>query len=315
MMNLLERISKVQTVVSHGAACPDGIASAMIIKGVLPHAKYIFLNYNTPELDALKAEPGIMFVDFTPPQNRVEEFVQAEAVVLDHHEKQKDIVEAFGEYGVYTDKPGWSGAMLAYVYVWEPLMKVSNYAMHSENTARVASFAKLAGIRDTWQKNHLNWRLACAQAETLRFYPQEMWMSRPTFDPSWVEEKMSIGEILLQKNEERDARLVKNAAFYRSGQKKSLAAIVPSIETSDVADKLDADLVIGFAYEAIDGIDLRIRLSMRSRGVYDVGDFCKTLNGGGHKFAAGATLPIKNTELNPYGFIGKLLDDYERGMK
>lgn len=309
-------LEKVQTIVSHGGGCPDGIASAMILKDVFPRANVLFLNYNTPELDALKAEPGLIFVDFTPPESRLQEFVDAGTVVLDHHEKQKHLVEAFGERGVYTDRPGWSGAMLAYTEVWQPYaMKgyINPEFFHSMDVT-VHEFAKLAGIRDTWQKDHPKWNVACEQAEVLRFFPIDSWMELRgrgvNIDWIGMRQRILLGPVLRKKNAERDERLIKQVFFYVS-PKGTTVAILPSTETSDVTEKIDAEFLIGFKYDCFQQ-GLQLRLSMRSRKGYDVGAFAKSLGGGGHKFAAGASPTITWADTNPYAFIAKLVDEYER---
>jgi len=121
----LQKLLAVKTIVTH-AACPDGVASAMILKSILPNAEVLAIHYNSPEQTNLKATEGMLFCDFTPPPERVTEFVEAGALVLDHHIKQKAVVDAFGSNGVFADEklePGISGAMLAYREVWLPIVK------------------------------------------------------------------------------------------------------------------------------------------------------------------------------------------------
>ncbi len=90
--------------------------------------------------------------------------------------------------------------------------------------------------------------------------------------------------------------------------------IVSGLNTSDAADLVgdQADLVVGFKYTA--GEKASLQLSMRSRGDYDVGALCKTLDGGGHVHAAGARVPVTNGDLNPYEHITKIVNDWEHGL-
>lgn len=317
----IAKLYRVKKVISHtyGAmACADGLASAMIIKDALPNAQFAFMNYNTKEHDELPAEEGLLFVDFTPPKKRVQEFVDAGAIVLDHHDKARPVVEAFPEgQRVFADEKvdrGVSGALLAYRHVWRPLTKGiidTSYSRLKQDAIR--HFAIIAGIRDTWMKEHPSWRIACAQAEVLKFYPPEMWMSRPTFDPEWIAEKMEVGNFLLEKAEARTKHIFDSAATFVS-QKGTGFAIVPTTETSDVSELFPPEVkfIIGFSYSARNGFALT--LSMRSRGGYDVGEFCLALSGGGHSQAAGAKLAMTMGDLNPYAEIKKLVDDYERGV-
>lgn len=120
----LSKLQAVKTIVTHDN-CADGLASAMILRDVLPKAQLLFLQYNSPDHLNLEATEGMLFCDFSPPAGRVEEFTKAGAVVLDHHKGAKDIVAAFGEFGVFADEkddPGVSGAVLAFREVWLPLV-------------------------------------------------------------------------------------------------------------------------------------------------------------------------------------------------
>lgn len=120
-----EKLQTIRTIVTH-ENCSDGLASAMILKSVLPGAQVVFLSYNSAAHKELSAIPGMIFCDFSPYVERVQEFIDAGAIVLDHHKYQKDVVEAFGPNGVFADEtsnPGVAGALLAYREVWLPLVK------------------------------------------------------------------------------------------------------------------------------------------------------------------------------------------------
>lgn len=169
----VEKLRSIKTLACH-ADCPDGLASAMILRQALPSAEVIFVQYNSIEMANLKAEPGILFCDFCPPQDRYREFLEAGAIVLDHHKSTKHIVLEFGENGVYADEktePGVSGAVLAFREVWTRMKQPLGFTgfLGLEEMER---FAQLAGIRDTWQKQSPDWEEACAQAAALMFYPK-----------------------------------------------------------------------------------------------------------------------------------------------
>jgi len=120
-----DKLQTIRTIVTH-ENCSDGLASAMILKSVLPGANVVFLSYNSAAHKELSAIPGMIFCDFSPYVERVQEFIDAGAIVLDHHKYQKDVVEAFGANGVFADEttnPGVAGALLAYQEVWLPLVK------------------------------------------------------------------------------------------------------------------------------------------------------------------------------------------------
>ena len=146
-----ELFENTQRIIVH-AHCPDGMASAMILTAALPEAKIEFVQYNSPEHIEMTAEADMLFCDITPHRSRVDDFVRAESIVLDHHRGAKDIVDAFGERGVFADEekePGVSGAVLAFREVYDCALDMDGPNAPSFD---VSDFATLAGIRDTWQR-------------------------------------------------------------------------------------------------------------------------------------------------------------------
>lgn len=307
----VEKLRAVRTVVTHDN-CPDGRASAMVLHAVLPDAGIIFARHGSSELATLPATPGMLFVDFTPPPGRVAEFVEAGAVVLDHHVGQRSIVEAFGESGVFADEaaePGVCGAVLAYRHVWCPLASVS--ILHA--TGDVGEFVTLAGIRDTWQRKDPRWVEACAQAEALRFWP---WEHLASLAPDeWIG-ATQIGRVLLRKRQEAVTFAISRAerltippdGFDGSPIATDLRCVlVATLETSDVMDRLEgeADVVLGFGYH-VDADRRRLVVSCRSRS-FDVSALAKRYGGGGHTLAAGFTVDVEEGALNPFDHVWGLL--------
>jgi hypothetical protein len=313
---MIERawLESVSTVYTH-ANCPDGIASALLLNDVLEGVPVVFLAHGTTAYEQLAPGPGMLFVDIIPPEHNVNAFVEAGAIVLDHHEKQREIVERFGERGVYSDEPGVSGALLAFREVWSYCTTPGSDAYE-----RAKAFATLAGVRDTWQRQHADWRAACAQSEALRFYP---WDTFARVDSPFtyvgdieLSRLLAIGPILLAKRAESVKQHVTEAygSITPSG---SHLMIVNTIETSDIAEAIgdDADLVIGFKYRSSIEKGVTCTLSMRSHADYDVGAFAKSLKGGGHRAAAGATIPVHVDEVNPYTMIEHLVACYENAIE
>ena len=310
-------LDRVTHVVTH-ASCPDGIASAVLLHDALEDTKVEFVSYGTPDYENLKAEEGMLFCDITPPRERVQEFVDVGAIVLDHHAQQADIVARFGDRGRYADlkeEPGVSGAMLAYRHVWLHRC-VSETSSMAANARR---FAELAGIRDTWQTGDPSWKLACEQAEALRFYP---WLKLAAIKEPFgygaekLSTMMSIGPILIARTIDAAHKAIDTACNFRS-DKGTHVVVINTLHTSDAAEMVAVVpdlpvLVVGYLYQ-VHGDKVKLTLSMRSRTGYDVGAFCASLGGGGHRAAAGATLHVNSTDPNPYATIRKLVDDYERG--
>jgi len=304
---LVEALDKVETIICH-ANCADGIASAIILHQVFPNAAVKFIQYSTKEHQELEATPGMIFCDFSPHRERVDEFVKAGAIVLDHHRTQKEVVEKFGELGFYADEwdePGVSGAVLAYRHIW------SKRYIHAHVIGR---FAELAGVRDTWQKQSSLWDEAQVQSAMLTFFPVEDLLEDKQFFAT-LEKRMKVGEVVLAKKKETTERVTRDA-YFASTKEGITYAIVPTLETSDVAEAIDssrADFLIGFAYRTELGTAPKLILSMRSRSNYDVSKLCQAYGGGGHTKAAGCSVTVVPYDLHPYGQIQKLVQSYEDG--
>lgn len=139
-MLTIDQLKSVKTIITHDH-CPDGTASAILLHDVLPDAEVKFVQYNTEAHRTLVPTPGMLICDFSPflPKKEVEiegekkqvpdyekvqPFVDAGVIVLDHHKGAKKLVEMFGANGVFADEetePGVSGAVLAFRHVWLPL--------------------------------------------------------------------------------------------------------------------------------------------------------------------------------------------------
>ncbi len=310
----IENLRSVKTLVCH-ANCPDGLASAMILKDVFPDAEIVFMQYNTPELAALKVTEGMLFCDFSPPSDRYLEFIAAGTIVLDHHKSAKITVEEFGDNGIFADEkeePGVSGALLAFRHVWAPLRAKDQDA--SEGLyGRILDFAELAGIRDTWQRQHPRWEEACAQAEALLFWPKERWFLTNPWN--WRELCESIGPTLLLKQAEKIEKTIKKGFRFTSHGGKRVIVFQGVSSTSDAAEKLgeEADLVVGFKYEC-DSEGLKVVYSLRSHTGFDCSKMAKENGGGGHTAAAGFAYRFAVTH-DPYFLFEMMLAAHEHGRR
>lgn len=297
-MLTLEVLSNLRHLVTH-ENCPDGIATAMIVKDAIPGIKVTFVNYNTKELAELQPESGMVFCDFAPPRDRVKEFVDAGVVCLDHHRASKDIVEAFGPLGIFADEdqnPGVSGAVLAYEQIWKPLAVLDGKAdIVRDDTVR--EFAIVAGIRDTFQKKDARWRQACEQAETLMFYPEDMLLALPSHQwPLLVDKShpdVKLGALLFERRLKSAQRAADNG--YRFTTKRGTRVVIfdNARASSDAAEYLGVtvDIVVGFSTRATDGKPT-VTFSTRSHTDFDCAKFCKHHGGGGHTRAAGFTVAL-----------------------
>jgi oligoribonuclease NrnB/cAMP/cGMP phosphodiesterase (DHH superfamily) len=287
--------SQVTKLITHDS-CADGLASAMIVRDALPHVEVVFAQYNTPSLDELEATPGLLFCDITPPRERAAEFVAAGAIVLDHHKHARDIVELFGERGVFADEttsPGWSGATLAYLAVWFPR------ASERSNPA-VKDFARLIGTRDTWQRQSPDWELANDLHAALMGLPREWWISPGGLELAMLPDTLELGKLWRAKRAETVAKIVAAGTVRFVDPSGREWAVFPDAHrhTSDVAEAMrlrGVTVTCGWFQTVADG-RLSTVLSLRSDGTgalgvpLDVGALCKTFGGGGHSRAAGCTV-------------------------
>lgn len=274
----------IKVIVSH-ANCPDGIASAMICKHVFPEARVCMLLYG-PERDELPVEDGMLFVDMTPPERRMREFVEAGAVVLDHHKTAKPIVEAFGQNGVFGDEdkePGVSGAVLAFRHVYKPWV-VGGHAVIDA----CEEFSRLVGVRDTWQRSSASWEEACAVSEALKFYPVEDLLDGDL--PYLTEEERDVGRLLRKRSQNNIAKAASKLLFSSTRSGCTFAFGMLQYESvSDTAEYLRerglADVLVSW-WSEYNGQMLH-HVSLRSNGVIDVGKFARRFGGGGHTRSAG----------------------------
>jgi hypothetical protein len=229
-------------------------------------------------------------------------WVDAGTIVLDHHRGAADLVAMFGRRGVFADEanePGVSGAVLAFREVW------SAFDAADRKAGSVwANVAMLAGIRDTWQRTHSRWHESCCQAAALMFWPWEKLLAAGIY--SGLREMMGIGEVLLARDFERDTRTLGEA--YRfvvdSFDAKLSVLCFEGTHTSDIADRVDEDLIIGWHYLVEQG-QKKIVFSTRSRGTFSCLEFAKANGGGGHQKAAG--FKLAEPGISPYDFIEQLV--------
>lgn len=271
-------------IISHDN-CSDGLASALICKHAHPDADVEFHQYGTPEYEALPAEGDMLFVDIIPPRDRADEFVRIGARVLDHHKGAEDVVALFGDRGVFADEvrdPGVSGALLAFRHVYAPIVEGRGGQMSSHHVAE--RFARLTGIRDTWQTQDPDWELSQHQHAALMFWPRDYWLDRGS---PWLDrEHFEVGRIAHEKRLQMARRAADESWWVElPGGVRAAVLADPGHVTSDAADVLRAEgiqLVAGFFYVSRH----KLVVSLRSDGSVDVAALAKKMGGGGHTRAA-----------------------------
>ncbi len=283
---------KPRIIVSHSNShsnCADGVAAAMIAHSAWPEATVRMLKYG-PDRDNLQAEEGMLFVDITPPESRVYEFVDKGAIVLDHHAKQRGIVEKFRDRGIFADEKlegGVSGAVLAWRHVLKPAMDRDNPPLTEKQAMLVENFAYLVGVRDTWQKDSDDWERSGIMRETLVFYPIEHWLSAPV--PFPTREEYEVGRVIYEKDKKTIVEMSKQALRFRTDDGCDVG-IMPCEDrmTSNLAEYMRGEGVntlATFRYSS-NGDKITLHVSMRSTEI-DVSAVAGRNGGGGHANAAG----------------------------
>jgi nanoRNase/pAp phosphatase (c-di-AMP/oligoRNAs hydrolase) len=310
---LHQALLKVRKIVSH-ENCADGIAAAFLLHLALPGAEVQFVQYKEPSLEQLPAEPHMLFCDMSPPRERVQEFLDVDSIVLDHHKGAEDVVKQFRLH-VFADEatmPGVSGATLAYR---EVLTRVAPY----ERAYALEDLANLAGIRDTWQTKNPDWADASAVSAALKFYGYARLLKlRPALTPTFegwdgfLMNLQRLGSTLIEKNQEGAVAVLKEG--YRYTSKKGTRVVVfnalgPTSDAAEVDDGKEFDLVVGFK-SRLSGDAMKVAFTMRSHTTFDCKALALLMKGGGHTKAAGFSVPVI-FEASPYKQFVDLLEYFE----
>jgi len=316
----LEQLKAVKTVISHGNNCPDGVSSAMIVAhaySAYPDAPTIrVVDHGSPDKENLEPSPGMLFVDFSPPESRAQRFIDAGTIVLDHHKKgssvQAFVAAGLGVFGDEDKDPGVCGAVLAYEHVWKPLRADQglNQGVLDFDALVVQEFARLSGIRDTWQTRSPDWLKACKMAEALRFWPLDTLLK---VAPYVWRNHVELGELLWEKKTKTVAKVSERAYRWTSPKGTRVAFFQGVKLSSDVAEELDreVDLVIGYDIIYEEGA-LKMIFSTRSHTNFDCATLALSFGGGGHTKAAGFNVVLSpESSPNPYKLMQDTLTAYE----
>jgi hypothetical protein len=317
----LPKLQAIKHIVTHDN-CSDGIASAMLLRQVLPNAKVTFCQYETTLHKTMEVEEGMVFCDFSPHITRVNDFLAAGAIVLDHHGgPAKEVTLAFAEKGLgaFADEkadPGVSGAMLAFREVWKPLAGSLSPGFYDDNQMAAFELAELAGVRDTWQKDSALWREACASAESLRFWPWDH-VERHNNPDGW-KRLLEIGPILIDRNEKKLENILKGSYQHVSSKGRRVTIFEGLKPTSDAAERLGDtnDLTTGLAFFTEKNAEGQTQMVMvfsnRSRGNFNCRNYALAHGGGGHIKAAGFSRLLQPNDKQPFQLAIELLHRYER---
>jgi len=320
----IEKLLAVKTLITH-ANCPDGIASALIVKDALPDVEVRFVQYNTKEHSHLDTGPGTLFCDFTPAKEAAKSigwWIENGAIVLDHHEKQRDIADAFAEVGlgVFGENSKLEcGAWLAFEHVWKPIMHAKPIEELRIATSSVREFAEFAAVRDTWRRDDDRFEKARMQGEVLLFWGEDSVDAGlgEMISRSLGVQSEEFAKLLFRKSLRAAKNSLADSYIFTTRRGTRVCMFQNTKPTTEAAELLDAQgpvIVVGFHYK-FDG-KLKLVFSTRCHHGFDVGEFAKSKpGGGGHEKAAGFTVE-QSPEVgsNPYAVFKLLLEEWEDGQ-
>ncbi len=288
----LSKLEQVKKIYSH-ASCPDGTMAALICAaayemiGLSPSIE--FIQYGTKSEDELEPEPGQLFVDIAPPEDRWEDWRDVEPVVLDHHETREHITRGLdGIYGY----PVYSGASLAFAYIMLPI--AAHVSLEKNCAGKWAKYAELAQIRDTWKTDRSEWVDAASFGQGLSFFGSEYLLGLIKDDKLDFDEILKIGKIKYDKIL-RKANLIAKSSYFstlsHNGRQYKLAFFNSTEKNiSEVChhliEEMGCDFASGYFATCKDDKPITI-VSLRTSSGLNARKIAEIFGGGGHPTAAG----------------------------
>lgn len=261
-------------VIYHGE-CWDGFGGAYAAwKKFGNEAEYFGMKHNDPLPKGLRGKE-VYIVDFSFNEPIMKKILKENKKVfaLDHHISAEKTTKMAHEY-VYA--LNHSGAVLAWSHFF-PKRKVPALLQHIEDT-------------DIWKFTVPNTREIMSFME-LADYDFKIWdkIARDLENPKKKKEYIAKGALLLFYAKKIIDRLVLKAAPVKFAGYKTLAVNSPILQ-SEIGHALTKKLPpIGIVWSEKEG---GIRVSLRSNGKVDVSKIAVKYGGGGHKAAAGFSLPV-----------------------
>ncbi|MHC4618542.1 MAG: DHHA1 domain-containing protein [Planctomycetota bacterium] len=280
---MIPGLKKVSKIVAH--ADSDGIIGALVCKEALGVDRIELVQYGEG-LDNVHLEEGVLFVDISPPDGRVEEFLEAGAIVLDHHESRRDIVAKFGLRGVFGED-GECGATLVYDHVWSAVRDPS---------FKVDWLCELIAVWDTWKRQSPMWHRACCLNEIVLHKGLEF----SIYDSR--EAQIEQGHLLFAAAQKRILATAENAKLELWGYIPVAWVPCDNASVSLVADQLIETKGVAMVVCLRIAPDGSVVCSLRGNGNVDVGTIAKHHGGGGRQNTAG----YSTTGLSPVGVLEEL---------
>lgn len=268
--------------------CADGFGAAWAVWKKFPDIQFHAGVYGQSAPDVRGHH--VVMVDFSYPLETMEKIIAAaiSVTVIDHHKTAAEAIQPLLDqgkiYGVFD--MDHSGAVLAWKWFHSDT-KVPNLLQHIED-------------RDLWRFNMPNTREI--QAAVFSYpYDFEVWDGLVTIGQYEVMELAKQGEAIERKHHKDVAELVEvTKRIMVIGDYPVWVANLPYTMASDachtmchipIDPQVYGQTKAPFAASYYDKPEGRV-FSLRSIGDFDVSAIAKKYGGGGHKNAAGFTVPV-----------------------
>lgn len=257
------------------ANCNDGFAAAWVarLKYGEENNAYIPVNYGQPPPEGLQNE-DVLILDFSYKRSIMEELIAKcrSVVVLDHHKTAE--AELSGLPNCHFDM-NRSGCMMTW-----------NYLFPDATAPMIVEYCQ---DRDLWRHQLPNTKEIHAWISShMRNF--EVWDKLSNTD---LEIATQQGAAILRFIKQQVAAALEHVRQVEFG-----GYVVPCVHTtvhqSEIAGALAELAAFGVAWY-VDGD--KIKVSLRSRGDFDVSQVAAIYGGGGHKNAAGFTVSLGETYL------------------
>jgi len=279
----LDVLSKIKTVYFHGG-CPDGIGARQILREYFEDS-VTYIPFYFQEMNEIPKNS--LFIDCSPKNLRM--VLEGGGIIMEHHDSRKEelvaLLKEFPDQIVFGEGSE-SGAYLAYCAVNRHI-----------DISYCEEIVYLLAISDTWQKEDPLFDYARMVAGYVVFFGNDFNLS--LYQLKGMEDTIRAHGLVQQR---------KQAQFAKDALKlpKLKVAFINDMNMSGAAEILRNDgfrIIVGFSLREDKGAPT-VFYSLRSDATFDSGSFCKANGGGGHKAAAGFSVPYA-VGIDP---IGKFLD-------
>lgn len=282
--------AQVDLIISH-AHCPDGWTAAYVAKKKYPDAVVMFRDHGLEPPYEQVTGKNVLVTDFswrTREQNDKMASLAKTFQILDHH-KSAQAVLAGADYAVFDMQR--SGAGLA----WDYLFGCNSTPLYYPDRPWYVAYVE---DRDLWNWKLPNTHEICAYLGTLEF-TKEAWDKLEFIE--WTK-LLQLGAGALAHINHYVREAIQQARVGHFLNRELAVLNVCYLNCSEVGNALAKKHEVSLTwFERGDG---QTQFSLRSIGDIDVSEIAKVFNGGGHKNAAGFTLPLNEGR----DFIDLILD-------